>query len=991
MNMNKTKMLSILMMTIMILSPLAGCLDGEKIDDVGEVDEPLSITINSSDPADGAVDGKIIVGEVSGGSGIYSYAWNVDGVDVSETSLELSLSELQSGTHNVILTVTDEKGNVKSGEVIFTSLEVNIAPTILLDIATSTYALTPVNWSIEVADENGDTLTTSVDFGDDSTPSTELNGIHNWQQEGTFTIVATVTDSNGESTIITADILVTDNLAPSLTVSLTPQTDGATIITLEEQLRLLIVSSDLESDILYQLVKWGDGSQELVTGEDATHTYTEAGIFTVYVEVADHHSHTTSWYQTVEVVEEVTDTNAYQYFLNNLPEEDAVENDLDADSDGTVDGAEDAEEEQGYDWQSDFDEDGNGEADHDDGKIGTWQTKDDSHVQDVAESNDTTGGGKSAKGEEDPLTDMESHVDENETSYEIPNENLSNEGELMDDLFSGVEDEMNESDDEPAFKAEHYELLIHGTHAYWKNESYTEDFDGDGIDESTCTRATAIMWRDLNNNSNPERVIMYRIKYCTADRNSDSVDDFTFYEIEALNATDFNDNGIPEVIEALHLVSVTWTNGTMVDSNTFMIGLARVDINENGNAEKAMIAVASIRQIDLTGDGTFEGENIVYAIIAIRDMNDDGTPERALTVIHTKIKLDLDGDGNVNHDVQWTQVAFAKDRNRDGVVDDFRVAQFGESKYDNNSDGVVDSRTAGWLGIRVVDRNFDGTHDKVSMAQGWENEADDDADGIPERHTKWFAASVVKDLNADGNPEHIWYLVHSVDSTDIDGDGKWDWENSTAAGAEARDSNSDGNIDYYAAVRIYSQKSDQHQNGWGSEVVAVWVLQAWDANSDGNANGVHAVTAVTVRWDNNTDGDWDTEWGNGNVWHGVDFNGDGYYERETYVGFERAISDDDGDGNIEYSVEDIVVHTRNTTLSGNVTHEYYFHLVQTKGNVSTAGIAQYENTTLVAYETWNNTHREETQAVVLVVESWDYDRDGTKESETVHVHHDNRS
>jgi hypothetical protein len=78
-------------------------------------------------------------------------------------------------------------------------------------------------------------------------------------------------------------------------------------------------------------------------------------------------------------------------------------------------------------------------------------------------------------------------------------------------------------------------------------------------------------------------------------------------------------------------------------------------------------------------------------------------------------------------------------------------------------------------------------------------------------------------------------------------------------------------------------------------------------------------------------------------------------------------------------------------MAGDVTHEYYFHLKNTKGNVSTSGIAQYENTTLVVYETWNNSQRQETQAVMLIVESWDNDRDGTKESETVHVHHDNRN
>lgn len=993
--MNKAKIMSILMITTMILASLAGCLDnGETIDDGGvdvPTETPLLVSLTATDATNGAVDEKVVTAVISGGEGAATFVWKVDGIVKTESGLILNLSELAAGTHNVLFTATDEGGNTESAEVIFTSFEVNIAPTISLTVDGNAYAMFPVIWSIVVADENGDPLTTSVDFGDGSEVSTDTNGSHSWQNEGTYTLTATVTDDEGETTITTSEIVISDNLPPTLSVLLTPQADGMTILTLTEQLNLSITSSDLESDILYQLVVWGDDNEELVSEDIVSHTYSAAGIYNVTVEVADHHQHVTFWQQTIEVVEDITDTAAYQYFSENLPSNDAVESELDADSDGTVDEAAEAENESGYDWESDFDKDGDGEADHDEGNIDGWQIKDDNHVQTVAESNDTSGGGRSARGGEDPLTDMESHVEDNETSTEIPDENLSDEGEVMVDLFSGVENEMNESEDEVAFKPEHYENLVNGTHALRWNESFTEDIDGDGLEETTCFRATAIMWLDSNNDSNPERAIIYRAKYCTADRDGDGIDDFTMYQIEALNATDLNDNGVPEMIEALHLISTTWTNGTVVDSNTFLVGMVGVDLDEDGNAEKAAVAVAVIRQIDLTGDGTFESESIVYAIIAMHDFNDDGTPEKALAVIHTNIKLDLDGDGNINHEVQWTQIAFAKDRNWDGHVDDLRAAQFGETKFDNNSDGIVDSKTSGWLGLRIVDRNFDGQQDKVSMAQGWENEVDDDANGIPERHTKWFAASVVKDINADGNAEHIWFLVHAVDSTDTDADGNWDWENATAAGAEARDWNSDGNIDYYGGVRIYSQKTAEHSNGWGSEIVALWIIQAWDVNSDGNLNGVHAVNVVTVHWDNNSDGHWNTEWGQGNVWHGVDYQGDGNFEREIYVGYEKAISDDDADGNIEYSVEKITVHSRNSSSTGNLEHEYYFHLVQTKGNVSTAGIAQYENTTLVAYETWNNSHRQETQAVVLVVDSWDYDRDGTKEAETVHVHHDNRN
>lgn len=967
------------------MSIFAGCIGGEDV----VKEDPLNATMVTQDASDGAVDGKVISVSAIGGAGSYTYSWKIDGDSLNESSNRLELGDLIPMTHTVSVTVTDSDGKTIEKSVIFTSLEPNYSPEVQISLVGVAYSGTEVQYSSSATDANGDTITYLIDFGDGST-STEATGIHVWNDEGGYNVTVTVTDLYGATGSDSATILIATNLPPSLDVAVEPVTDGNLLVMVDEQVNLTLTVSDPEGGAVTQTVDWGDTTSTVVTTDSATHAYPEAGTYNITVTVTDSQLSQTSQIISVEVLEDLTNSNFYEYYEENLPDENEVESEIDSDGDGTVDDAEQAENEGGYDWQSDFDPDGDGEADHDEGNIDSWQLRDENGVSQVAQSNDTAGGGRSSRTTHDPLVTPEDHLSENETDTELPDENLSGQGEIMDDLFDDTGDEMDSADDDPALTAEHYEDALNGTHAVWWNESFMDDLDEDGTNESTCQRATAVMWRDGDGDGNPERTILYRVRFCTADRDSDGTPDVSVYEVEALNATDMNDNGTPEILEALHLVVVTWTNGTMVDTNTYLVAAAAVDLDEDGNLERAMVAGAVIRQVDIDGDGVHEGTHLVYGIIAAADSNDDGTPENAIMLVVTTISLDLDGDGNVNHSATWGQIVHTRDRNWDGQVDQFRAAQFGEEKYDNNSDGTVDSKSAMWIGVGITDRNFDGTEDKVVMAMGAEHEDDADGDGLSETKQSYFFASTVKDLNADGHPEHIWYLTHSSEGRDIDDDGDWDFMNETAAGAEARDWNSDGNIDYYGAIRIYAQKQGQQANGWNSETTATWILQMWDVNSNGNVNVIHAVAIIQVHWDNNSDGTWNTEWTNANVWHGIDFNGDGHYERAIFVGMTSARSDDNADGNIEWQSSDMTIHTRNSTITGHVNHEYYFHLVETKANISTQGVAQYENTTLLAYETWDTPARQETHAVVIVADSFDWDRDGVKDVETVHLYHDNR-
>jgi len=87
----------------------------------------------------------------------------------------------------------------------------------------------------------------------------------------------------------------------------------------------------------------------------------------------------------------------------------------------------------------------------------------------------------------------------------------------------------------------------------------------------------------------------------------------------------------------------------------------------------------------------------------------------------------------------------------------------------------------------------------------------------------------------------------------------------------------------------------------------------------------------------------------------------------------------------------VLIHSRNTTANGTVAHAWVLYYKVVKTNVSSSGIAQSENTTALAYETWNTPHRQETHAIHYSSIKYDWDRDGVVDSETTHIAEDNRS
>ena len=171
----------------------------------------------------------------------------------------------------------------------------------------------------------------------------------------------------------------------------------------------------------------------------------------------------------------------------------------------------------------------------------------------------------------------------------------------------------------------------------------------------------------------------------------------------------------------------------------------------------------------------------------------------------------------------------------------------------------------------------------------------------------------------------------------------------------------------------------------------MWLLSWQDKNDDGTSDHIHALQVQTRTWDNDTDGDDDTVHISVQGIDILDRDYDGQEDRVVWWNTANVVTDDDADDEVEYSLATQTFHARNYTSTGAVEAEYLYHVQFLRANISANDVAQYENTTIFAYQTVDDSQDSYTHAFYLVTDSIDIDRDGTKETETVHVHEDNRS
>jgi PKD repeat protein len=209
----------------------------------------------------------------------FTVLWDFDDGTTSNVS-SLTHTFVQEGNYIVVLTVEDDDGGTNT--TTFLVAVANVRPT----VRATASALTidegaSVTFDVQWTDPGVlDTFRLMWDFGDGSN-STQATVTHVFPENGTYTVVVSVTDDAGGagSTFFVIDVL---NVAPSVqvTVSQTEIDEGGTVV-------LTAVGSD--PGVLDELTyRWdlGDGSPP-VYESSFPHTYLDNGAYRVVLVVED--------------------------------------------------------------------------------------------------------------------------------------------------------------------------------------------------------------------------------------------------------------------------------------------------------------------------------------------------------------------------------------------------------------------------------------------------------------------------------------------------------------------------------------------------------------------------------------------------------------------------------------------------------------------------------------------------------------------------------
>lgn len=237
----------------------------------GQVGEPLAFSGGNSRDSDGSIVG---------------YAWNFgDGTSVSGVNVSHTYS--QAGSYEVSLTVTDNSGLTGSSTITVQISEVVKTPPIAaINGPGSGTVSEPLSFDgTGSKDKDGQIVSYTWDFGDGTTGS-GFSVSHTYTVTGTYQVTLTVLDNDGLSAqvaqTVTIDELVQLQLPPN--VSLFAPAAGLVGLSLTFDAS---GSSDPDGQIVDYTWNFGDGVIQgglLIT---STHSYSQAGVYTVTLTLTD--------------------------------------------------------------------------------------------------------------------------------------------------------------------------------------------------------------------------------------------------------------------------------------------------------------------------------------------------------------------------------------------------------------------------------------------------------------------------------------------------------------------------------------------------------------------------------------------------------------------------------------------------------------------------------------------------------------------------------
>ena len=225
--------------------------------------------------------------------------WLADAA-TSVTSLNLASFNLNSGNYIVFVKAVGKPSltNKMSAGVQLTVP--NQPPVAALSITppTATAPTTVSASSAGSSDPDGTVVSSSISFGDGSAAVSGTTATYIYKASGTYTITASVTDNLGATTSKSATVVVTlpsVNKPPVAAISATPSTAYSPVTVNVSAAG----SSDPDGTIASVVLNFGDGSTS--SGMTASHTYSNAGVYTVTAKVTDNQGASSTASTTVTV------------------------------------------------------------------------------------------------------------------------------------------------------------------------------------------------------------------------------------------------------------------------------------------------------------------------------------------------------------------------------------------------------------------------------------------------------------------------------------------------------------------------------------------------------------------------------------------------------------------------------------------------------------------------------------------------------------------
>ncbi len=226
----------------------------------------------------------------------------------SQSTVSASIGQLSAGAHVLTFSVDPERAthdkDYSTNNVTKTLIvESNSVPNITLFDVHPTSGIAPltVSFIFSAFDANDNTLSYTLDYGDGTqasgtvAPGENVTLNHTYYSNGTFVPTLVVTDSFGATDQASETVVVNAAFAPVVDFTWTPSDIIAN--------QTLVVFNATQIEGSYPIVSWnwtfGDGTQ--ASGQSVSHTFGNAGNYSVILFATDSNGQTTNAIHTITV------------------------------------------------------------------------------------------------------------------------------------------------------------------------------------------------------------------------------------------------------------------------------------------------------------------------------------------------------------------------------------------------------------------------------------------------------------------------------------------------------------------------------------------------------------------------------------------------------------------------------------------------------------------------------------------------------------------